>query len=181
MLEIGWMNDGQTVLSDHGMQVRSSTLGLRGTIMDDKTLLWNIYQDNRTQAQFHETQRTNGSALIAGGAAVIVASLSQDGQFSGDEISLALILVVLGIFGFLYCLKTSERMQLHLNRCRRFLPILDQMDGSHDIMQIKGECDARTAKQFPFAHRVKLRTFWEGMHILIGLTGLLIVGQITLL
>lgn len=146
--------------------------------MDDKTLLWNLYQDNRIQAQFHETQRTNGSALIGGGAAVIVASIAEDGHYLREDVPLAVILVMLGIFGFLYCLKISERMQLHLNRCRRFLPMLDAMDDTIDLMAVKDECDRKTASQFPFAHRVKLRTFWEGMHILIGVTGILILGRI---
>lgn len=148
--------------------------------MDDKTLLWHLYQDNRFQAQFHETQRTNGSALIGGGAAVIVASIAQDGNYAREELSLAIILTLLGIFGFLYCLKTSERMQLHLNRCRTFLPMLDELDTAHDLMKIKDLCDAKTKRQFPFAHRVKLRTFWEGMHVLVALTGLVFVVRILL-
>lgn len=151
-----------------------------GKIVDDKTLLWNLYQDNRAQAQFHETQRTNGSALIGGGAAVIVASMSEDGHYLREDLPLAIILVLLGIFGFLYCLKTSECMQVHLNRCRRFLPLLDQLDDSMDLVAIKDECDAATARKYPFSSRVQLRKYWEGMHILIGLTGLLIGAHILL-
>ena len=148
--------------------------------MDDKTLLWHLYQDNRVQAQFHETQRIQGSALIGGGAAVIVASIAQDGNYARSELSLAIILLLLGIFGYLYCLKTSERMQLHLNRCRKFLPMLDELDDTHDLMAIKQQCDDKTKRQFPLMHRVKLRTFWEGMHILVALTGLVFIGRILL-
>ena len=114
--------------------------------MDDKTLLWHLYQDNRVQAQFHETQRIQGSALIGGGAAVIVASIAQDGNYARSELSLAIILLLLGIFGYLYCLKTSERMQLHLNRCRKFLPMLDELDDTHDLMAIKQQCDDKTKR-----------------------------------
>jgi hypothetical protein len=148
--------------------------------MNDKELLWHLYQDNRVQAQFHETQRTQGSALIGGGAAVIVASIAQDGSYDRAELSLAVILALLGLFGFLYCLKTSERMQLHLNRCRKFLPMLDELDDTHDLMKIKEQCDDKTKRQFPLMHRVKLRTFWEGMHILVALSGLTFIFRILL-
>lgn len=146
--------------------------------VDDKTLLWNLYQDNRAQAQFHETQRTNGSALIGGGAAVIVASISEDGHYLREDLPLAIILVLLGVFGFLYCLKTSECMQVHINRCRKFLPLLDKLDDTMDLMALKDEADAATNLQYPFSSKVQLRKYWEGMHILIGLAGTLIVAHI---
>lgn len=148
--------------------------------MDDKTLLWNLYQDNRAQAQFHETQRTNGSALIGGGAAVIVASIAEDGHYSREDLPLSVILILLGIFGFLYCLKTSECMQVHLNRCRRFLPMLDKLDDTMDLVAIKDDCDAQTALKHPFSSKVTLRKYWEGMHLLIALTGVLFLGRILL-
>jgi hypothetical protein len=151
-----------------------------GELMDDRTLLWHLYQDNRKQAQFHETQRHNGSGLIAGGAAVIVAAIADDGIYARSEVPLTVILLLLGIFGYLFCHKTSERMQLHLNRCRRFLPMLDSMDSELDLMAIKDECDEETAKQFPWAHKVKLRRFWEWMHGLVALAGLAILGRIYL-
>ena len=148
--------------------------------MDDKTLLWHLYQDNRGQAQFHETQRTNGSALIGGGAAVIIAAVADDGAYARSEVPLALILVLLGVFGFLFCQKTSERMQLHLNRCRTFLPMLDELDSTLDLMAIKKSCDEKTAHEYPVAHKIKLRTFWQGMHVLVGLAGLAMLARIYL-
>jgi hypothetical protein len=146
--------------------------------MDDKSLLWHLYQDNRVQAQFHETQRVNGTGLIGGGAAVIIATISQDGKYSRQDIPLAVVLVVVGMFGFLFCVKSYERMQLHLNRCREFLRLLDDMDEKHDLGAIKDSVDKKTAAQFKFASSIKLRTFWQGIHILIAAAGLAILLRI---
>lgn len=148
--------------------------------MDDKALLWHLYEDNRAQAQFHETQRVNGTGLIGGGAAVIISTISQSGSYTREDLPLAAILIVIGIFGFFFCVKSYERMQLHLNRCREFLNILDEMDTSHDIIKIKNLADSKTKNEFKFASRLKLRLFWQGVHVLIGLSGILFSIRIIL-
>lgn len=148
--------------------------------MDDKALLWHLYEDNRSQAQFHETQRINGTGLIGGGAAIIISQISQDAAYTRADTPLAVILVVIGLFGYLYCLKAYERMQLHLNRCREFLQMLDDMDTMHDLISVKNCADKATKKQFKFASKLKLRVFWQGIHILIAIAGLLIIARIYL-
>jgi flagellar motor component MotA len=148
--------------------------------VDDKALLWHLYEDNRTQAQFHETQRINGTGLIGGGAAVVVSTISQGGIYNKADIPLAIILIVIGIFGFFFCVKSYERMQLHLNRCREFLKILDEMDTLHEIVAIKNAADRKTKSEFPFASKLKLRLFWQGVHVLIALSGVLFLLRVLL-
>jgi hypothetical protein len=91
---------------------------------------------------------------------------------------LAIVLVLIGLFGFFFCAKSYERMQLHLNRCRKFLHMLDEIDLTHDLTAIKDECDRQTALQFPFASRLKLRAFWQGMHVIVALAGALFLVRI---
>lgn len=148
--------------------------------MDDKTLLWHLYEDNRAHARFHETQRLNGSALIGGGAAVIIAAIADDGYYARSEWPLAAVLILIGIFGFFFCMKSSQLMQLHLNRCTRFLHLLDDMDSTFDVTAIKSECDLKTAGEFPFAHKLKLRAFWQAMHGMVALAGVAMLGCIYL-
>lgn len=148
--------------------------------MDDKALLWHLYEDNRVQAQFHETQRVNGTGLIGGGAAVVISTISQSGTYNRADIPLAIILIVIGTFGFFFCVKSYERMQLHLNRCREFLKLLDEMDTLHDIVAIKNAADKKTKNEFPFASKLKLRLFWQGAHVLIALSGVLFLFRIFL-
>jgi hypothetical protein len=148
--------------------------------MDDKSLLWHLYQDNRVQAQFHETQRVNGTGLIGGGAAVIISTISQSGAYTRADLPLAIVLIVIGIFGFFFCIKSYERMQLHLNRCRVFLDMLDKIDSLHEISEIKNISDSNTRQQFPFASKLKLRLFWQGIHVMIALSGFLFLFRILL-
>lgn len=148
--------------------------------MKDIELLWNLYQDNRSQAQFHETQRANGTGLIAGGAALILGSMTQDGVFNRGDSPLAGVMLLIGVFGFFFCMKSYECMKVHLNRCRRFLKMLDASDASHDLGAIKDECDRLTAREFPFASRLKLQGFWLGIHVIIALAGLAILMRIYL-
>jgi hypothetical protein len=65
-----------------------------------------------------------------------------------------------------------------LNRCREFLKLLDDMDEQHDLGAIKDRVDKKTAAQFKFASSIKLRTFWQGIHILIAAAGLAILIRI---
>lgn len=148
--------------------------------LDDKTLLWHLYEDNRSQAQFHETQRVNGTGLIGGGAAVVISTISQSGAYNRADIPLAIVLIVIGIFGFFFCVKSYERMQLHLNRCKEFLKILDQMDDLHEIIAIKNAADKKTKTEFPFASKLKLRLFWQGVHVLIACSGVIFLVRILL-
>lgn len=148
--------------------------------MDDKSLIWHMYVDNRTQAQLHEAHRMNGTGLIGSGATVIIGFMSQDGKFNRADAPLCLILIVIGIFGYFFCLKAYERMRLHLNRCSAFLKLLDDMDDEHDIVSIKNEADKKTEKEHPFSSKLKLRIFWQGIHVLITLAGMLILIDISL-
>lgn len=148
--------------------------------MDDKSLIWHMYVDNRTQAQLHEAHRMNGTGLIGSGATLIIGFMSQDGKFDRADAPLCVILIVVGIFGYFFCVKAYERMRLHLNRCSAFLQMLDDMDQTYDIMAIKNESDRKTSREYPFASKLKLRIFWQGMHVLIALSGASILIDIYL-
>jgi hypothetical protein len=146
--------------------------------MNDIELLWNLYQDNRVQAQFHETQRANGTGLIGGGAAFILGAMTQDGVFNRSDAPLAGVMLLIGVFGFFFCMKSYECMKTHLNRCKKFLKMLDAIDDTHDLGAIKDKCDHDTALEFPFASKLKLQAFWQGIHVIIALAGLAILLRI---
>ena len=58
--------------------------------------------------------------------------------------------------------------------------MLDDMDTMHDLISVKNCADKATKKQFKFASKLKLRVFWQGIHILIAIAGLLIIARIYL-
>jgi hypothetical protein len=138
--------------------------------MGDAELLWKMYEDNRHQAQLHEDRRASATALIAGGAGALVTAIVSDG-YSAADMPLALMIMVIGFFGWLIAVKATERMRLHTSRCYMFLDEVDRLDGTIDIVKLKQACDAKHRKKHWFSHGFALSGLWQGMHLLIVAAG----------
>lgn len=141
--------------------------------MNDNELLWKMYEDNRVQAQLHEDRRAAATALIGGGFGALVAAIVNDGV-NGADIPFALMIVVMGLFGWGIALKATERMRLHNARCKVFLHELDQLDRTRDIVAMKNACDKAHARKHWLTYRLPLSSLWQMLHLLVVIAGVLL-------
>lgn len=148
--------------------------------MNDRELLWKLFADNRDQARFHETQRTNGTGLIAAGAAAVLTAITHDQKITVSDLPLAAFLSFVGLFGLFFCQKEYERMRLHLRRAETYLVQLDATDQTYDLMKMREQCDRDHRRRYFLSSRIRLNFFWQFMNILIFLFGILIIYNIVL-
>jgi hypothetical protein len=138
--------------------------------MNDSELLWKMYEDNRVQAQLHEDRRASATALIAGGAGALITAIVNDG-INVDDTWIAVMLIVIGVFGWLIAVKATERMRLHNRRCYMFLDKVDQLDATFDVVAMKRGSDREHKKQHWVSHRFALSWLWQFLHVLIAAAG----------
>ncbi|HTG33085.1 MAG TPA: hypothetical protein VLB76_09155 [Thermoanaerobaculia bacterium] len=75
--------------------------------------LWNFYTEHANQARQHEDQRERMTALLVALAGIIVGFLTQDKIGREFRLLASGVLIVLGIFGWLFSLKHYERNRYH--------------------------------------------------------------------
>ena len=85
----------------------------------------------------------------------------------------SLLLMLIGLFGFIFCGKLYALIQLHAERSYGYLNELDTEVGSVDIDKIKKMADHKNRKSFPFFNRIKLNKVWSIFHLAISVCGLL--------
>lgn len=139
--------------------------------MSDHDLLWRMYQDNRTQAQFHETQRANATALIVAGAGALITSINSGDGAGREDLPLAIMIVIVGLFGAVIAVKATERMRLHNKRCGAMLSLLDNADRTFNLVELKEELDRQHRRAHMLTSRVQLSSLWVGVHLLVALAG----------
>jgi len=146
--------------------------------MDDRQLIMNLYADNRTQARHHEVLRATGSTLIAAGAAALLTAVMQDQSLSGPGLPLAIFMMVIGIFGVIFCGKEYERIRLHVDRADVLLRILDQSDTTFNLVAVRDNADKLHGRRFPIFYRLRLNLLWLVLHFLIFVCGLVLTALI---
>lgn len=146
--------------------------------MDRNELLWRVYQDNRTFAQFHENQRATATALVAGGNAALIAAMIGTNGLDLSDVPLSVMTVLLSTLGFVIALKSTEKLRRHNKRAARFLECIVADDPSLDINAIKTDVDFDHDKQHWLTSRFRQSTLWVGINIAIALLSSVVFGTI---
>lgn len=134
--------------------------------MNDRELLWKLYEDNRLQARHHEVLRATGTTLLAAGAGVVMTAITENGKTPSD-LPLSLFLMVMGLFGVLFVWKEYERTRLHTRRSESFLDLLGKSDETSGIAKMKADADRKHSFRYPILSRVRLNFLWVSMHLFI--------------
>ena len=71
--------------------------------MEKGDLLWSLYTSERDFIQHHENQRTNASNILTAIAAGLVVALGTEQLNEIIEISICVMLMAIGLFGYAFC------------------------------------------------------------------------------
>ena len=140
--------------------------------MNDRELLWKLYEDNRLQARHHEMLRATGTTLLAAGAGVVMSAVTENGK-TPSALPLSIFLMVIGLFGVLFVWKEYERTRLHRRRSESFLNLLSESDETFGIVKMKDEADRKHSWRYPILSRVQLNSLWVSMHLFIFAFGVI--------
>lgn len=154
-------------------------------------VLRDCYKEHVDQARHHENQRERMSALVVAITAALVSVISHE-SLAFQTLPLALLLIPLGIFGLAFSRKHYERNRLHTTIARSYLSAIGQelaapsatitatvFDDIHKAGRQKHkECYEKKQKRDPTVTEWRLHTFWNGLHILIIMLGIILSGCI---
>jgi uncharacterized membrane protein YidH (DUF202 family) len=147
------------------------------TLMKDKTdFLWGMYQEHATQGRHHEVQRanvTNFIIIVAGGILAFIANK----DVTRDKWSLAVFLIIVGLFGALFSAKQYERFRFHMMAAGKYRKELENII-DRSLETIRDSAKNEHKKSFTsFLVSLRLYYFWIALHLLImslGVTLLII-------
>jgi uncharacterized membrane protein YidH (DUF202 family) len=122
-----------------------------------------MYQEHTTQGRHHEVQRanvTNFIIIVAGGILAFVANK----DVTRDKWSLAIFLIVVGLFGALFSAKQYERFRFHMVAAGKYRHKLEDILKG-DLSSIRDSAKAEHEKGFPsFLVNLRLYYFWIALH-----------------
>lgn len=90
---------------------------------------WKLYADNYLHVRHHETQRSTVATAIVAIAGALIAVISYGGQFTWSDIPLAVLIIVLGLFGRDFSAKQWERATRHKVQALAYRNAVDQKLG----------------------------------------------------
>lgn len=137
---------------------------------DEKIL--KLYEEERNHARFHESQRETCANIISGISAGLIGLITFDGEIEPIDFFPSLFIACVGLYGFVFMLKVTERRKLHFNRAYK---ILEQLDAKFDDLgarQFMSQADTETKKLYPVSYRISLVAVWVTYTIFIFLIGL---------
>jgi len=124
---------------------------------------WN---EHRQQLRQSETQRS----LLTNYLLVITAALSGlivQQKFAGGTLALAVLIVVIGLYGALSAAKYHERAQYHLTQARALTATLTDLGVLAPDPRLAQFRDAHY-RAYPGLSRIRLHWLWTGLHLVVA-------------
>lgn len=141
-----------------------------------KDILFALYTENVNQCRHHETQRATVTSSIIAIDTIIIGLITFDKTINLTDIPLAILLIILGIFGATFTLKHYERYSLCVERLRQYRKELDEQFGDNEILRLKNIADEIHAKRFPNLVRYTHHKFWIFLHVIITVIALVLTA-----
>lgn len=141
--------------------------------MEKSDLLWSLYLSEREFIKHHENQRTNASNILGAIAAGLIVALGTDKLVQEVQLIIAVLLMILGIFGYTFCAKLYALMKLHAERSYQYLAVLDEEVAAVQIAGLKKVADKKYKERFSFFSKIQLNKIWGSLHLSIFLVGVI--------
>lgn len=138
--------------------------------MDERDVLWGMYQEHCTQGRHHEEQRASVTNLI------IALSAAMTGLLTFKELShamwpLAAMIVLLGLFGALFSLKHYERFRFHMKCAGEYRNALEQLLPASNLAAHRQAAKAAHGSKYRIIAAVHLFLFWLVLNLVITALG----------
>ena len=146
--------------------------------MNAEDLLLSLFKDDREYARKHAELRARLSSVMIAIAAGTLALIVSDVGEAGTDRNFALIVVIIGIFGFFFQLKYAASERLHLNRAHEYFKALCEISKKFavaiDIVELKDKgtnATLRSGYRYLGMHYFHMYWFWSALYLLVILIG----------
>jgi hypothetical protein len=134
--------------------------------------LWSLYLSERDFIKHHEVQRTQASNILAAIAAGLVVAIGSGEMTPEVGFVISIMLMAIGLFGYLFCGKLYSLIQLHAERSYQYLGALEEALPELRIKHHKAAAEQKHARKFKFFGPFKLNGIWLRFHVLVFIVGL---------
>jgi len=134
--------------------------------------LWALYLSERDFIKHHEVQRTQASNILAAIAAGLVVAIGSGEMSPQVGLIISIMLIAIGLFGYLFCGKLYALIQLHAERSYQYLGALEGAVPELRIKAYKAAAESKHSKRFKFFGPFKLNRIWLRFHLLVLVVGL---------
>jgi hypothetical protein len=140
-----------------------------------REILITFYRENALQSRHYDQQRQIVTSTVALAAALVLglALLAPPGA---ANLPAGLLLIALGGFGFLACIRHHERARLHVERVHAVREEISNRFSSH-LLDLYAVANQKHARRFPFLSEKTARVhfIWLGFHAAVAALGLLLL------
>ena len=146
-------------------------------MQEENEILWRFYEDHLTHGRHHETLRASTSTVLLAIAAGILGLMGASHRWPLEVtyLSLAVFLMLLGIFGAFFTAKYHERFDFHMNRAREYRKALSARLPALKLEELRPCADARSKSKHPWLYDFRLHVFWVLLHCLIAALGFVVL------
>jgi len=106
-------------------------------------------------------------------AAGLIVALGTDKLVQEVQLIIAVLLMILGVFGLTFCAKLYALMKLHAERSYQYLAVLDEEIAAVQIAGLKKVADKKYKKDFKVFSKIQLNKVWGSFHLSIFLVGVI--------
>jgi len=138
---------------------------------DDADVLLKIVEDQLINARNTELQRATITNFVIVISAAIIGFFATKGV-NQNSLPLAIFLVLLGVYGAIFCLKLYERWHLNVKLAKRWRDRIAELHPEARIDELRGEAIKEHEREYPILHKIRVHHLWIIFNILIAIIGL---------
>lgn len=143
--------------------------------MDEKQILWNLYQESLKKEEYHHSQRTIVANIIYTIASAIIGLIAFDKSIGRSDMPLMFMLVLLGLYGGVFSLKESQLFFRHKGYSVRYrILVLELLPEPlpEKIRKKDKEASAVGGGRIPLVDRIQAQYLWASLQFVISLMGI---------
>lgn len=141
---------------------------------DDTDVLLSLLNQYWDEIRHTENQRATLTNLIILIASAIIGLMVQKG-LNKDFLPLAVLLILIGVYGTAMTLKLYERYSFIQTRLEHVYHHLEQLHPNTKILDIRKIASEEHEVQFPRLVKLRVHRLWLTLHIAISLSGIALV------
>ena len=137
-------------------------------------VLISFYKERNTSARNSEAQRTNITNFVITISGALLALIGYIG-FLIYTLPIAIIIVILGIYGAIMSAKLYERFQYHNSVAKSYERQINELCPRVDIKLLIRSARNEHKKRFPRLYDMRLNKLWLFLHISIIILGIICI------
>lgn len=134
-------------------------------------ILTMLISEQWSQARQSEEQRATITNIVIGLFTLAQGFIVQQ-SFSWGAALIAVVIILLGIYGYVACSKLYERFRLATNRVGEMMKDLDQIYPNARIRELQKQADVEHFERFSRLKDIRLHLIWTVLHLSIAAFGL---------